>query len=334
MFAAVQRRRTERNVLSLFGIITDNQSSSLSRSIMVFNISQSVDFEREVNEAPPPLHWKIVLIDVSSRTLDVLSYIYLTDCCLDTPSPLSCQANGYIWILIRSTSNILQAWHPISHQLHASICLNQIFDRLGKSKEQLAMMNRSNDLPDDEASFYINDISISSFFISDEHLWIGTSMGILYVFDYTFQSKPFDFTRLISLSSDRINHHYEEKSRSQSDSAVCSTEHESIGETLFRHHSTSTLTSLESCSTSPSSLPANGSDDDESSGMKFHLIKAIESSTIENLLLNLNFKAKIADTPVKYLCQTDLLPLVISCSGRLGDDEMVCRWHRITKTVC
>ena len=250
------------------------------------------------------------------RTLDVLSHIHLSDCCLDTPALLSCHANDYIWILHRAKSNTLQAWHPISHQLAATICLNQIFDRLGKSDEQLALINDLS-ASEEQRDELINEISISSFLISDEQMWIGTSTGILYVFDYRFRSSN-------------------NKRSSPWDSGLSWTENESPAD-LFEqrsisHQSTSTLTSIESSATSRSSLPPTDESDDDMPA-KSPTTKRAERPTIGLLDLELSFKAKIADSPVKYLSRTTSLPLLISCSGQLGDDEIVCQWHRIGNTV-
>lgn len=248
--------------------------------------------------------------------MDILSEIYFNDCYIDGSCQLSCHANDYIWILHRSKNNTLEAWHPVSHQLQTTICLNQIFDRLGKTKEQLALINDLSDQDDDSMS-WINEITITSFLISDEQLWIGTSTGILYVFDYKFHLKR----------------------SSPSDSGVSTMENELIGDRIderrpIDHYSTTTSTSIESCETNRSSFPQTDDEsDNEDRRIENRTKKSIERSSIGIIELNLSFKAKITDSPVKYLNRTNSLPLVISCSGQLGDDEIVCRWHRISNTV-
>ncbi|CAF5181840.1 unnamed protein product, partial [Rotaria magnacalcarata] len=60
--------------------------------------------------------------------------------------------------------------------------------------------------------------------------------------------------------------------------------------------------------------------------------KSLEASA--TLSFNLLFKAKIADAPVKCICKTKYNDqfLILTCSGKLGDDEVVCRWRRVPNT--
>jgi hypothetical protein len=184
------------------------------------------------------------------RTLDILSAIDLTFESLDPTSLLyyDDDDSDHIWILLRSTSNILQAWNQSECKLHGTISLNNLFEKIGKTDEQLAMMDETN--TDNESSNHIMDhIRITSFLIHDEQLWIGTSTGIIFVFNFTFQRKISkrlnstnikNFPRSLSVTShmiDETTRHYlsplpdlvnnRKKSRSRSDSAMIELHHSS-----------------------------------------------------------------------------------------------------------
>ncbi|CAF4642934.1 unnamed protein product, partial [Rotaria sp. Silwood1] len=60
--------------------------------------------------------------------------------------------------------------------------------------------------------------------------------------------------------------------------------------------------------------------------------KTLEAS--ETLSSNLLFKEKISDAPVKCICKTKCHDqfVILTCSGKLGDDEVVCRWKQVPDT--
>lgn len=186
------------------------------------------------------------------RTLDILSTIDLTYENLDPTSLLYYDDNDdpdHIWILLRSTSNTLQAWNQSEGRLHGTISLNNLFEKIGKTDEQLAMINetlKSNSNHDDEENNTSNPndhIRITSFLIYDKQLWIGTSTGIIFVFNYTLQRKlsllrsstinirtfPRSFSVTSQMIDDKTRHYLSrlpdlvnnnKKSRSRSDSAM------------------------------------------------------------------------------------------------------------------
>ena len=298
----------------------------------------------------PDLEHVSCFTSIYCRTYDIISYIHLTERPIDCPTIISAR-DDYIWILLRSRGNTLQAWHPSSHQLHATICLNKVFDRIGKPLEQLAAMKEmtsleSNDDEDDNASCAMNEISISSFLIHDTQLWIGTTMGILYVFEYGFTSKiaqpsPRSICRSylahilpvkslprrsLSLTHER-NSSFDrpQKSRSQSDSRLWVTDREELHynppldclltPVLFdqnlwpenhQMHSTDSVTTLTSVRTRSSSSAILSTDDSEQPALalKHRRTRSTTSSASAAMALNLTFKAKIADTPVKCICRT------------------------------
>ena len=100
--------------------------------------------------------------------------------------------SDHIWILLRSTGNILQAWNQSECKLHSTICLNNLFEKIGKTNEQLLTIDETaqcNSIEDGSSSSFIDQIRITSFLIHDEQLWIGTSTGIIFVFNFSFQKK-------------------------------------------------------------------------------------------------------------------------------------------------
>lgn len=101
--------------------------------------------------------------------------------------------SDHLWILLRSTSNTLQAWNQSECKLYGSISLNNVFEKLGKTDEQLSILEGllQTDSNDDDGSInHINDhIRITSILIHDHQIWIGTSTGIILVFNLTFQRK-------------------------------------------------------------------------------------------------------------------------------------------------
>ena len=187
-----------------------------------------------------------------SRTLDILSNIDLTYESLDPSSSLYYDDDDseHIWVLLRSTSNTLQAWNQSECKLHGTICLNSLFEKIGKTNEQLAAMDELTQLnsPDDGSSSNITDqIRITSFLIHDKQLWIGTSTGIIFVFNYFFQRKSSISSTNIRSSArsfsvtnymiDESTRHYlsplpdlvnnRKKNRSRSDSAMVELYHSS-----------------------------------------------------------------------------------------------------------
>jgi len=180
------------------------------------------------------------------RTLDILSNIDLTFESLEPTSLLyyDDDDSDHIWILLRSTSNILQVWNQSGCKLHGTICLNNLFEKIGKTDEQLALMEDitqfgSNN--DGSSSSIIDQIRITSFLIHDSQLWIGTSTGVIFVFNFSFQRKsigPYSTNMKSYLRSLSITNHMIEgttrkyssplpdlvnngkKARSRSDSAM------------------------------------------------------------------------------------------------------------------
>ena len=185
------------------------------------------------------------------RTLDILSSIDLTYESLDPTTLIYCDDDDsdHIWILLRSTSNTLQAWNQSECQLHGTICLNNLFEKIDKTNEQLARMEELNtsDSNDDGGMTNINDqIRITSFLIHDKQLWIGTSTGIILVFNYIFQRRSSIRTtspivvrsapRSFSVTGHMIEHYLaplpdlvnnRNKCRSRSDSAMIDLFHSS-----------------------------------------------------------------------------------------------------------
>jgi hypothetical protein len=184
------------------------------------------------------------------RTLDILSNIDLTFENLDPTSLLyyDNDDSDHIWILLRSTSNTLQAWNQSECRLHGTICLNNLFEKIGKTDEQLANMKEISFGDDGSSSNIIDQIRITSFLIHDKQLWLGTSTGIIFVFNYSFHRKSILSTstnmkhcgRSLSVTSHMINEtsrnyfsrlpdlvNYQKKSRSRSDSAMIDLYHSS-----------------------------------------------------------------------------------------------------------
>jgi hypothetical protein len=183
------------------------------------------------------------------RTLDILSNIDLTYESLDPTSLVYYDDDDcdHIWILLRSTSNTLQAWNQSECKLQGTICLNNLFEKIGKTEEQLAIMEEVNHISsndDGSSSNIIDQIRITSFLIHDKQLWIGTSTGVIFVFNYIFQRKSIRssltnrrlFPRSLSVTShmtrdyltplpDLVNNR--KKSRSRSDSAMIDLYHSS-----------------------------------------------------------------------------------------------------------
>ncbi|CAF1308815.1 unnamed protein product [Adineta steineri] len=343
---------------------------------------------------------------LNEKTLDILSNIDLTFESLD-PSSLLYYDNDdsdHIWILLRSTSNTLQAWNQSECKLHGTICLNHLFEKIGKTDEQLAAMEeitQINSNNDGSSSNFTDQIRITSFLIHNEQLWIGTSTGIIFVFNFTFQPKLIrSYTtnvksysrslsvaghmidgiprRHLSLLPDLVNNR--KRSRTRSDSAMIDL-YNSLDECenkdfyrisypmkikdrslnfnrrRRRHNSTltypiienrknrdndsgDTSTTLTSTKTHSSSAAIISTDEwsKEHRQIKFpSIINKQQQQSLEasaKLSFNLVFKAKIADAPVKCICKTkcDDQIVILTCSGKLGDDEVVCRWKQVQNT--
>jgi hypothetical protein len=118
--------------------------------------------------------------------------------------------------------------------------------------------------------------------------------------------------------------------------------------------SSTTLTSVKTRSSSPAVI----STDEwcrEHRQIKFPSTTLKQQKSLEpsaTFSFNLVFKAKIADAPVKCICKTKYVIkridcytiffcvyrcndqiVILTCSGKLGDDEVVCRWKRVQNTV-
>jgi hypothetical protein len=215
------------------------------------------------------------------RTLAIICHIDLFEQHLTFRAMIiTCDNNidDYIWLLRQESRNTLQAWHPISRRLHASICLNKVFDRIGRVNEQLPHMNRQESTYDDnelDASSTMSDMSISSFLIHDRQLWIGTSSGILFVFDYTLTLN----SNRSCMSTDRC------RSRSLS--------------SIDDIHATS-----QSCSNKSRRIRSKS----YANVFLFEQVRSYRQQTNKSRSthvitpqLNLVFKGKIADTPVKSI---------------------------------
>lgn len=216
-----------------------------------------------------------------SRTLDVISNIHLNDGPFDFP--LMIDGDEFVWILLRSNGNTIQVFHPISLKICATICLNKIFDRMGKTIEQLAKIDELEDR-DDDLRNSINDVSISSIFIHDQLCWIGSSTGIVYVFEYHFVWKP---TRPNAVRSTSFQIQFEKdflkKNRSLSESALSFTESDSF---------------------SDESSSIEISTDDQISNIFERRNRSKTNFFPARLNFSLSFKAKIADSPVKSICKS------------------------------
>ncbi|UJR36374.1 hypothetical protein I4U23_029098 [Adineta vaga] len=345
---------------------------------------------------------------INEKTLDILSSIDLTFEILDPTSLLYYDDDDcdHLWILLRSTSNTLQVWNQSDCKLHGMICLNHLFEKVGKTDNQITILEETLQFDsNDEANGSSNlsdQIRITSFLIHDEQLWIGTSTGIIFVFNFTFQPKSVhsystnmksSSSRSMSVAGHMFNQssrsylsplpdliYNPKKSRSRSDSAMIDLANSSddswnvnqfyritfstkskdrsmhIQRRQRRHHSTLTDPIIESkiyretdsCDTSTtltstktlSSSPAVISTDElcqEHCRIRFPSIvnkqqKSLEASA--SLSFSLVFKAKISDTPVKCICKTKCNDqiIILTCSGKLGDDETVCRWKRVQNT--
>lgn len=289
----------------------------------------------------------------------------------------------HLWILLRSTSNTLQAWNQSECKLHGSISLNHVFEKLGKTDEQLSMLEgltQTDSNEDDGSSNHTNDhIRITSILIHDHQIWIGTSTGIILVFNFTFQRK-FSSIRAIPTMSQPIPRSYSvtshmidesarrylspladlmnnnrKKSRSQSESAMIDLYHSSddcwsptyssnrhLYRIVFpaqskdrltnfsrrrkRRHSTvndpiiedqklpnrhsddssTTITSVKTRSSSPAVI---SSDEycQKHRQIKFPSTTIKQQKSLDTsgtFALNLLFKAKISDAPVKCICKT------------------------------
>ncbi|CAF3214029.1 unnamed protein product [Rotaria socialis] len=352
---------------------------------------------------------------VNEKTLDILASIDLTFESLDPACLLyyDHEDSDHIWILLRSTSNVLQAWNQSECKLHGTISLNHLFEKIGKTDEQLAMMEEGAHLGsiDDGSSSNITDqIRITSFLVHDEQLWIGTSTGIIFVLNFSFQQKTIRSSSICSMHkryvprSASITTHLingatrnyiavlpnivnnRQKSRSQSESAMVeilnssddywNMDHPSnchlyriafqnkaqnrstyLCRRRQRHNSTldyvtivnenkrrtvdsdassTTLTSTKAQTSSPAVI---SSDEwcQEPQQIKLPSATIKQPKSLEasaTLSFNLLFKAKIADAPVKCICKTKCNGqfLILTCSGKLGDDEVVCRWRRVPDT--
>lgn len=249
-------------------------------------------------------------------------------------------SSDYLWILLRSTSNTLQAWHQSSCQLHGSICLNHLLDKIGRTDEQIAHMDESN---------IIDHTRITSFLVHQDQLWLGTSTGIIYVFSHTFEKKSNLRSTAPPRSYSVTNHlldpnrrvifanllPYRKQSRSRSESAMIEYSHQSIDETwpcngsqrerrrtrcstlhypIFEQKSngefdssdtSTTLASIKTRSSSPAVISTDEWFDEHRSMIKLPVhppMKSLQPSS--NLEYQLIFKAKIADAPVKCICKT------------------------------
>ena len=274
------------------------------------------------------------------RTLDVLTTVDLTLESLDPTSLLYGDDDAsaeYLWILLRSTSNTLQAWHQSSCQLHGSVCLNHLLDKIGRTDEQISQMDESN---------IIDNIRITSFLAHQDQLWLGTSTGIIYVFSYTFEKKS--HSRSLSQRSYSVTNHlldpnrrkvfanlppYRKQSRSRSESAMIEYTQHSIDETwpcnggsrrarcstlhypIFEQKSngefessdtSTTLASVRTRSSSPAVISTDEWFDERRSMIKLpvHPPPSHSLQPSANLEYQLVFKAKIADAPVKCICKT------------------------------
>ncbi|CAF0782240.1 unnamed protein product [Adineta ricciae] len=344
---------------------------------------------------------------LNEKTLDILSSVDLTYESLDPTSLLyydeDDQEHDYLWILLRSTSNTLQVWNQSDRKLHGTICLNHLFEKIGRIDAQSAILEENSQVDsNDEATGSSNlsdQIRITSFLIHNEQLWIGTSTGVIFVFNFTIQPKSLQAypnnmkssSRSMSVTSPMLNHlsrshlsslpdlvNNPKKSRSRSDSAMIDlfkssddcwnvnqfyritfasqTKDRSIPIQRRRrnHHSTltcpstdqkipceidsgdtsTTLTSTKTRSSSPAVIST-----DEWCKEYRHIRlpstkqqKSLEASA--SLSFSLVFKAKIADAPVKCICKTKCNDqiIILTCSGKLGDDEVVCRWKQVGNT--
>lgn len=185
-----------------------------------------------------------------SRTLDILSSVDLTHESLDPTSLLyydeDDREHDYLWILLRSTSNTLQVWNQSDRKLHGTVCLNHLFEKISRIDAQSTILEESSQLDsNDEAigsSNLSDQIRITSFLIHNEQLWIGTSTGVIYVFNFTIQLKSLQTypnnlkssSRSMSVTGPMLNHlsrsyisplpdlvnNNPKKSRSRSDSAM------------------------------------------------------------------------------------------------------------------
>ena len=169
--------------------------------------------------------------------------------------------------------------------------------------EQLAQIDSTENQSDEQHPDLSNDIAISSILIHDKQFWIGTSMGILYVFDYSLTRK------LTGRSSARSNsftgnkdENHRTKQRSQSDSGVFISELEMSSSSEGLERETSEFYD----SVSPDeqhSIEKN----------KSRRFPSVENSFPSRLSFNLSFKAKIADTPVKSICKTKSISSLDQC---------------------
>ena len=126
--------------------------------------------------------------------MDILTSIDLT---YDSTDPTSLifydddgdQPSEHVWILLRSTSNTLQAWEQATCQLHGTICLNNLIEKIGRTHEQIAALDELTANDETSSTTIVDHTRITSFLIHQDQLWIGTSTGVIFVFGYTFQRK-------------------------------------------------------------------------------------------------------------------------------------------------
>ena len=163
----------------------------------------------------------LTTIDLTYENVDSTSIVYYDD-----------DDDEHIWILLRSTNNILQAWNQTDRKLHGYVCLDNLFDKIGKTDEQIALMKESNDGIDDYSNHVNEHIRITSFLIRNQQIWIGTSTGILFVYNFVLQKKILTKSS-VSQRSFSITHPLPElifkrkQMRSRSDSAVVDLVHSS-----------------------------------------------------------------------------------------------------------
>ena len=238
---------------------------------------------------------------VNEKTLDILSCIDFTCPSIDATALLYCE-DDHAWILHRSPDNILQVWNQSSCRLQANVSLNRVFDRIGKTIEQLTAMEATSGNDDVSSSYMVNQIRVTAFLIHEKQIWIGTSTGILFLFDYDFQwclktiplrkRRP----RSMSLGNPRLD---DKQVRFRSDSALVS----DTKRCQWKRQVNESSTTLTSVRTRSSSLSRLSSDDEGVLSDGCRRGKGMEASTSATMTFNLTFKAMIADSPVKSICK-------------------------------
>ena len=221
--------------------------------------------------------------------------------------------SDYVWILLRSTSNTLQVWRQSTCQLFSTIRLHQNLENI------------------DNDESHTSTIRITSFLVHANQLWIGTSTGTIFVFNFTFQHKLTQQRRSYSVTSPMIYTRksitsvvQQKQSRSRSESAVIdlSTPSDDCWPIKSSHYriafparkqlidemdsddgTSTTLASIETRSSSPEVI----STDEVCRRRKSTNISVNRTSTIVQGSAKINFllafKAKIADAPVKAICK-------------------------------